>query len=79
VTRLAEFSLIGRFFTFGIVFKNTEVVQIQFGLLFSCVLIMYVIILAKKGWVTFWAIFSLKARLPDGLFSNQKIPIWVNF
>jgi hypothetical protein len=22
---------------------------------------------------------KLKSGLPDGLFSNQKIPIWVNF
>jgi hypothetical protein len=26
----------------------------------------------------FWALFVSKTGLPDGLFSNQKSPIWVN-
>jgi hypothetical protein len=55
VTRVGEFSSIGRLFTFGSFLKVTEVAQ-NFKLLFSHGK-SYVRVLTKMGWVKFGSIF----------------------
>jgi hypothetical protein len=56
VTRLGEFSFIGRLHTLGSGFEN-YISSPHFGLLFSTVPVMY-LFWAKMGWVPIWATFS---------------------
>jgi hypothetical protein len=49
---LGEFSPLGQLLNF----KNTKVAQF-FGSAFSTEKVLYIFILTKTGWATFWAIF----------------------
>jgi hypothetical protein len=56
VTRFGEFSPVGLSFTRAVFWKIREVANI-FGLLFSSAKFMH-LVFTKRGWDTFWAIFS---------------------
>jgi hypothetical protein len=76
VTRLGEFSPLGRFFTLGCFLKNDKSCTNCWAHFFHGT--SYVTISRKMGWATFWPILS-QANLVTLLFANFLSLIFSNF